>query len=224
MLARMGAIGSVGLALMTGACINPVGVSDYNRIEGSGFLVTEARGVSGFDGITVSGAGLVIVEQTGYESLHITTDDNILRYIVTEVRGGMLVMGARSNTSIAPSDGIVYQLTVRSLNEISISGAVEVEALDIDTDGLIVTMSGATHVDVAGVVDWQDVQTSGASSYWGRDLFSRVATVQASGSSAVVVNVRDRLTASASGVALIEYVGRPQVIANVSGGATIRPY
>ena len=129
MLARMRAIGSVGLALMTGACINPVGVSNYNSIEGSGFLVTEARGVSGFDGITVSGAGLVIVEQTGFESLHITTDDNILRYIVTEVRGGMSV---------------------------------------------------------------------------------------------VVVNVRDRLTASASGVALIEYVGRPQVIANVSGGATIR--
>ncbi len=228
MLARMRAIGSVALALMTGACINPVGISNYNSIEGSGFLVTEARGVSGFDGITVSGAGLVIVEQTGYESLHITTDDNILRYIVTAVRGGggggMLVMGARSNTSIAPSDGIVYHLTVRSLNEISISGAVEVEALDIDTDGLIVTMSGATHVDVAGVVDWQDVQTSGASSYWGRDLFSWVAIVQASGSSVVVVNARERLTASASGVALIEWVGRPQVIGNVSGGATIRRY
>jgi hypothetical protein len=220
----MRAIGSVGLALATGACINPVGVSDHHRIEGSGFLVTEARGVSGFDGITVSGAGLVIVEQTGYESLHITTDDNILGYIVTEVRGGMLVMGPRSNTNFSPSDGIVYHLTVRSLNEISISGAVEVEALDIDTDGLIVHISGATHVDVAGAVDWQDVQTSGASSYWGRDLFSRVATVQSSGSSAVVVNVSDHLTASASGVALIEYVGRPRVTGSVSGGATIRRY
>lgn len=223
-MARLGAIGSVGLALATGACIDAVGISDHRRIEGSGFLVTEARSISGFDGITVSGEGLVIVEQTGYESLHITTDDNILPYLVTEVRGGMLVMGARSNTNLSPSDGIVYHLTVRRLNEISISGAVEVEALDIDTDGLIVSMSGATHVDVAGVVDWQDVQTSGASSYWGRDLVSLVATVQSSGSSAVVVNVRDRLTASASGVALIEYVGRPRVNGSVSGGATIRRY
>jgi hypothetical protein len=214
----------VGLALMIGACINPVGVSDDNRIEGSGFLVTETRAVEGFDGIIVSGAGLVIVEQTGYESLRITTDDNLLPYIVTEVRGGMLVIGAQSNTSFSPTDGIVYHLTVRHLNEIQISGAVEVEALDIDSDGLIVTMSGATHVDVAGVVDWQDVQTSGASSYWGRDLWSRVATVGASGASAVVVNVSDHLTANASGVALIEYVGSPIVIGSVSGQATIRHY
>lgn len=224
MVGRMRAFGGVGLALLVGACVDSVGVWVDDRIAGSGLIVTEARGVSGFDGITVSGTGLVIVEQAGYESLHITTDDNLLRYIVTDVRGGTLEIGTRSHVSIAPSDGIVYHLTVRRLNEIAISGAVEVEALGIDTDGLIVSMSGATHVDVAGVVDWQDVQTSGASSYWGRDLVSRVATVHASGSSSVVVNVQDRLTASASGVALIEYVGRPRVFGSVSGEATIRRY
>ncbi|MGB5817698.1 MAG: hypothetical protein WBI27_21110, partial [Thermoanaerobaculia bacterium] len=47
-------------------------------VVGSGVTVTETRAVSGISGVSISGVGLLIIEQTGSESLTVTAEENIL--------------------------------------------------------------------------------------------------------------------------------------------------
>ena len=73
------------------ACAVPfVGI---RTIKGSGNVVTEERDVSGFDRVALSGFGEVIITQGDKESLTVETDDNLMRYIETKVRGGTLELG-----------------------------------------------------------------------------------------------------------------------------------
>lgn len=68
-------------ALALTACDDDYGVrvtGPRDHVIGSGNLVTESIVVSGFDGITLRGVGLLVVEQGGSESLRVTSDDNIL--------------------------------------------------------------------------------------------------------------------------------------------------
>ena len=65
-------------------------------VRGSGDVIVEERDVSDFEEILVTGAGRVIVTQGGSESLSIETDDNLMQYIETEVRGNTLEIGFKT--------------------------------------------------------------------------------------------------------------------------------
>jgi hypothetical protein len=214
----------IGLAAMIAApmCNNSSnGPSEY--VIGSGNVVTENRQVSGFYGIAVSGIGEVIVERTGSESLTITSDDNILPHLESEVRNGILYLGPESNVSLTPSEGIVYRLTADTFDEINVSGAVAVMASGIDTELLDTNMSGACTIQTEGKADSQDIATSGSSVYNGENLDSRTVNINVSGTSHIVVRVSEILRGLVNGAALVEYIGNPTVNVTVSGAAVVRP-
>jgi len=97
-----------------------------STIEGSGNIITEARDVSGFDRVTLSGFGEVTVEQGEAESLTVSTDDNIMPYVTTEVRNNTLILDFDDkgrNRGYNPTDGIKFNLVVKDLSRIDISGA-----------------------------------------------------------------------------------------------------
>jgi hypothetical protein len=202
-------------------CNSTSGPSEY--VVGSGNVVTENRPVSGFYGIAVSGVGEVIVERTGNESLAITSDDNILPHLESEVRDGILYLGPKENVSITPSDGIVYLLTASTFDEINVSGAVAVAASGIETELLDTNMSGACSVETEGEADSQDIATSGSCVYNGENLVSRTVNINVSGTSHIVVRVSEVLRGLVSGAALVEYIGNPTVDVTVSGSAVVRP-
>ena len=61
-------------------------------INGSGDIVTESRDVSGFDKVALAGFGDVTIEVGDEESLTVSTDDNIMPYVTTEVKNNTLVL------------------------------------------------------------------------------------------------------------------------------------
>jgi len=189
-------------------------------VVGTGTTVTETRAVSGISGVSISGVGLLVIEQTGSESLTVTAEENILPLITVDIVGDLLILGIQANTQINTTRGIVYRLTVREIDRITLSGATRVEATDLDTSYLEVTLSGATAATLAGTAQRQLLTVSGASHYDAAALSCRVATVDISGASSAVVRVSDRLEGQVTGVAVLEYYGNPVV--DISGGATVR--
>ena len=189
-------------------------------VVGSGVTVTETRAVSGISSVSISGVGLLIIEQTGSESLTVTAEENLLPLLTSDLVGDLLILGIQANTQINTTQGVVYRLTVSDLDRITLSGATRVEALDLDTSYLEVTLSGASAATLAGTAQRQLLNVSGASQYDAAALSCRVATVAISGASSGVVRVSDRLEGQVSGVAVLEYYGNPVV--DVSGGATVR--
>ena len=226
------------LVLLTTACSTLPVIG--TRLEGSGNLVTEERRVSNFDRVSLSGFGDVTIQQGENESLTVRTDDNILPYIKTEVRNRTLELGittAGSRRSINPSDGIHFDLVVKDINRLDISGAgnitvesLAVEKLQIDLSGagsleinnleadeLVSKISGAGSILVSGKVTGQEVNHSGVGSYYAGELESDTALVTISGAGSATLWVRETLDVKVSGLGNIIYYGTPRVTQSVSG-------
>jgi len=210
------------------------------RVEGSGNIITEPRKVSGFNRISLSGFGQVEISQGESESLTVSTDDNIMPLIETEVRGNTLVLGFTNDgkrRSINPSDGIKFDLVVKDLERIDISGAgdihvypLEVENLKVDLSGagslefdsvradeIVTNVSGAGSIIISGQVKGQEINHSGVGTYHAADLESDTAIVSISGAGSVTIWVKETLDVEVSGLGNIIYYGTPRVIQNVSG-------
>jgi hypothetical protein len=212
---------AVGVLLLS-AC-------NITAARGSGNVVTEERQVSGFDSVALSGVGEVIITQGDQESLTIETDDNLMRYIETEVRNGTLELGFASNTIPIPSRSIVFRVSVVNLTGLDSSGAGSFEIDGLDTDRLRVTLSGAGDIGIdslnasdleiqasgagniqaAGAVATQEIDLSGLGNYNAPDLESRTASVRISGAGNAVVWVLDTLDVEISGAGNVEYYGSP---------------
>jgi hypothetical protein len=192
-------------------------------INGSGRIVTEPRPVSGVSRVWLGGSSRLIVEQTGTESLTVTTDDNLLPYIRTEVRGDTLEIGSRQpGTFINPTDGIVFRLTVRNLNGLAVSGSGQVEAKGVESDELSVRISGSGDVRAQGASDELTLRISGSGSYRGEQLQAERATVRISGSGKARLAATEALDATVSGSGAVDYLGEPRVAQQISGSGSVR--
>lgn len=205
----------ISCGVLSGACGGPV-------VAGSGKIATESRPVADFSTVSLGGSGHVIIEQTGTESLTITTDDNLLPYIEAEVRGTTLQLGVKQPfTSLRPTRDIVFKLTVKQLEGLEISGSGQAEAKGLDTERLGIEISGAGTVAAQGTAHSLGLNISGSGSYDGEQLKSTSAAAAISGSGSAVLAVNDTLTADVSGSGSIEYVGNPHVTQNVSGSGSV---
>jgi len=89
----MKAIKKTGLILLlTGLiAVMPSAMFAFEKnITGNGIVEKQTRKVSSFNALDISSAFDIFLTQGNEESLVIEADENIMEYIITEVRGGTL--------------------------------------------------------------------------------------------------------------------------------------
>lgn len=181
------------------ACAVPSIPSGIRTIKGSGNVVTEDRDVSGFDSVALLGFGRVIITQGDEESLTVETDDNLMQYIETEVRGGTLELGfTEDDILLDPSDSIIFRLSLIDLAALDSSGAGKFEIEKLETDRLEITLNGLGNYDAP-------------------DLESQTATVRVPGAGSVAIWVLNTLDVTINGAGSVEYYGSPHVTQDISG-------
>ncbi len=195
-------------------------VTGPNTTVGSGNVISESRTVGGFHGVSLSGAGRLIVDRNGFEALTITAEDNILPHLTSRVSGGLLDLGVQSGVSINTNREILYEVAARTFDELRISGAGDAETMGIDSRYFRVDLSGAANVTAFGEADEQDVTISGAGRYDAEGVTSRIATIRISGAAFARLRVSGQLNVDISGTGSVEYYGDPVV--NVTGEGSVR--
>ncbi|MBW0115629.1 head GIN domain-containing protein [Pseudonocardia abyssalis] len=183
----------------------------------------ESRDVSGFTGVELTTIGNLVIDRTGTESLTIEAEPDVLPLLTSEVSGGVLRLGVTPGSEIATREPIVYRLTVAALDSLSVSGAGDATATNLETDRLTVDVDGAGDVTLAGTADAQVVRLGGAGDYDAEDLRSATVEITVGGAGDAVVNASDRLDATVGGAGSVEYVGNPQVTQDVSGVGSVEP-
>jgi hypothetical protein len=191
-------------------------------VVGSGNVVTESRPVSGFTKVDLSGVGDLAIDVNGSEALTIEGDDNILPLIVTEVRGDTLHIGFKERTPIQRVSRLRYTLSAQQLNGLTISGAGNVTANNIDTPNLEVVTSGAGRINMSGKATNEVITLTGAGSFEGENLLSETARVSTSGVGRAIVNASKTLDVNISGAGAVEYIGSPQVTRQISGVGSVK--
>jgi hypothetical protein len=163
-----------------------------------------------------------------------------MRYIKTEVKNGTLVLGFTAevrNKRVRPTQGIKFNLSVREVASLELSGAGDIDAPTLKVDDLeillsgagdvsvgslaaeelVVRLDGAGNVELAGQVLEQDVRINGAGNYRAAELESQRATVIVSGAGDATVWATDTLDVRIPGVGGVEYHGNPRVTHKLSG-------
>jgi putative autotransporter adhesin-like protein len=207
-------------------------------IKGSGNVISEPRPVSGYSEVSLSGVGTLLIAQNDAESLTIEGEDNLVAEITTRVDKGRLLIGVKQqNAILQPTRPLVYHLSVKQLNAISLSGAGNMQAdslaapafalevsgvgnvniTSLNADSLRVALSGAGNATLGGKAVRQAIGISGIGSYNGENMAGEQATASTSGAGSIAVRASRTLDAHISGIGSIRYWGSPQVTQQVSG-------
>jgi hypothetical protein len=225
---------TIAVVLLLCAC-------DLVGVRGSGKLITESRNVSDFDRVTLAGSGEVILTQGDGESLTVETDDNVMQYVTTEVRGGTLTLGTEPGKRVSPTrlkfalrvedlaglqvsgsgDVVAERFTTDDL-EITVSGSGDVQIDALTADEVAVRISGSGDVELAGQVTGQEVTVSGSGKYRAGDLRSETVAVTISGSGDATIWATESLDARITGSGSVGYYGHPETNVSTSGSGKAR--
>jgi hypothetical protein len=228
-----------GLILLTVLLLNGCEIF-MDQIVGSGNRITEERKLGSFNGITAGSAFDIIIERGETPGLLIEADDNLMRHIITEVRGKTLKISTEVRFRLAGK--IKVYITYDKLEEIKLSGAAELQSEDVveandflislsgasmaslqlQANDLQAKLSGASKLYISGVSDEIAARLSGASRLFADQLETHEGSYRLSGSSKAEVWVVESIDARASGASRLVYAGNPrQINSNTSGAASI---
>ena len=128
------------------------GCSEKEVVKGSGKIVTEERKVADYHAIDLTGIGHLDIHQGDKISLSVKTDDNLLTYIESDVRNGVLHIGPNTegkSKNLNPSDNIYYIATVKNLDDLSISGFCNVQSIQkIKNEQLDINVNGTASLNL----------------------------------------------------------------------------
>ncbi|MES2809222.1 MAG: head GIN domain-containing protein [Bacteroidota bacterium] len=207
--------------------------------KGSGNVATDNRTVTDFKKLEISGAYKIVLKQDSSLSVAVTADDNLLKFIKTEVNGDRLRVST-DKKNICSSGVMTVTIGVRHLEALKASGAVNVatsgklvaknfdfdlsgasninmdlDAADVHTDG-----SGVTEMTLRGQASNHFINLSGGGKIHAFDFITGNYDISISGAGQCDINVLRELTVNSSGASSINYKGNPTTINNQKSGVS----
>jgi hypothetical protein len=213
--------------------------SCINTIAGNGEVTKEERSVSSFNKIDISGAFEVLINQGSEERLELEVDENLLEYIETETKNNTLYISSKE--SIGKTSSLKLYITVVDVNEIDLSGAIELKnkgtyktanleievsgagdiKMDVDVENLTMDMSGASETTLSGSSKNFKIEISGAGDLQAKKMKTKNTTIDISGAGSAVVHAKKTLNVSVSGAGSVKYKGSPKIEKDISGAGSV---
>jgi Putative auto-transporter adhesin, head GIN domain len=212
-----------------------------NYTTGSGNIISQKRQLSNFTGINVGGSFDVEVKMGAATEVMVEADDNLMKYIVTNVSGDVLNIHTEHLQNIGNSHMKVY-ITMPVLKSIDASASADVKVAEvIKYDGKL-NFEASSSADIEASVDAPEVaaaaNSSGSIALSGKtknykatasssghvksaDLLTENAVVSANSSGSVSVHASVSLTADASSSGDITYRGTASVKKDESSSGSI---
>ncbi|MGB5646641.1 MAG: head GIN domain-containing protein [Muriicola sp.] len=225
-------------------CMSSMSFAQWGKkIKGNGKVVTIERSTSDYEAIAVSGWFDVELVEGAEGNITLKGEENLLEYIITEVKDGKLVIKPEKGVNLQPSswkNGSIYvTIPVREINAVSMSGSGDLVgktvlkasdfttsmsgsgdlSLELDVQDLEVNVSGSGDMDLSGRAENLEVQISGSGDVHAYGLVSDNVSAQVSGSANIEVTANASLKARVSGSGDISYRGNPSKIDSKTSGS-----
>jgi hypothetical protein len=195
-------------------------------------------------------AGDVFIDQGSICTLRAEGDQDLIDQVKTEVEEDTLSIifeteeqGLKKLKWIGEESKIKYFITLKSLGDLTLSGAGNVHADTLSGESLRilhsgegrlilkglnyqelqVSMEGLGEIFLEGEVQSQDVDLSGLGTIKAEDLRSRESNVTVSGAGTARVWAEEELNATLTGAGSILYKGQPEIEKSIRGLGHIKP-
>ena len=207
------------IVLLAGCVVLVVGCH-LPGIRGNGQIKTEERPIADF--INLDGGGAFEIEwQNGSPALRITTDENLLRYVETNVSGDTLHLRTREH--IWPTHGIKVVISSPTRSGGKMRGAIKLTVKQLSGPIFALEAKGASQVSLDGSVDRLLVDMTGASQLAAAGLQAKIAEISTTGAGDAEVAVTDTLKVVITGAGKVTYSGNPPTIKKqITGAGSIR--
>lgn len=211
------------------------------KIKGNGTIKTETRKVSNYDKISVAGSFDVKLIKGMEGSITVKADENLMEYIVTEVKNGYLKIRIKKDFNISTNKTILVTVPFETINAISLAGSGDVYSeetidssdlklslagsgnlnLNVSSKNLSSNIAGSGNMTLNGNSNEFNCSIAGSGNVNGYELKALVATVKIAGSGNVKINAVNEIQAKNVGSGNIYYSGNPSVekISSVGSGS-----
>lgn len=194
---------------------------DWRGIRGNGNVKTETRQIGAFTRIDAGGF-YEIDWKPGAPSLSITTDENLLPYVDTNVAGGTLKI--QTHDQVYTHNGIKIVVTSPSLVGADLSGALKLEATQLHGDRFSLETSGASKVNLSGTTTRLLASLTGASKLSAESLQAQDVEIAVTGAGRADIFASRSVKAAITGAGKVNYAGHPkEVQKRVTGAGKISP-
>jgi hypothetical protein len=202
------------------------GLGGSTTISGSGNVVSQEYDLADFDVVDISHAFNVDIVQGESYSVIVRVDDNLVEHLEVVTQGDTLKIGLKPTLNFTVLKATMEaEVTMPTLSGIEASGASDATATGFNSDQTFwLDLSGSSTAVLTGSAGELTVDASGSSDADLAEFSVGDASISASGSSSVVVNVSGRLDADASGSSDVFYMGSP-TLGNIdtSGASSVEP-
>ncbi|UZR94448.1 head GIN domain-containing protein [Chondrinema litorale] len=194
-----------------------------NHIRGNGNVTKENRSVGSFDAIDIGGEVNVFLTQGNSNSIEIEADENLHKYIVTEVHGSKLTI--KNEKDIKDAKALNVYIEFKEINELHGGGATDIVAYTAisTSNNFDLSASGAVDIELKKGLKCGDlnVGSSGASDLYIKNLVAKKVDAHASGSSDLEMDgTANSIALSASGSSDISAKNLVVKTANISASGS----
>ncbi len=194
-----------------------------NSKTGSGNIISNTRNVGAFNSISAAGAVNVTL-QNGPQSVVVETDDNIMRYVETTVKGNTLKIRLKNINNLRNSTVKVY-VTAPDIIDISASASADIGSKGVLTSGSEIELKASSGSNIQIDLDAPAVKAN-ASSGGSVIASGRTKNVTAKSSSGSIINASslnaENAIADASSGASVKVSASVSVKAEASSGASVK--
>jgi hypothetical protein len=206
--------------VVLGGCLGLLAGCHFPGVRGNGDMKTEERSVGAFSNVEAAGA-FEIQWENGSPGLRVTTDENLLPYIGTDVSGDTLHLRTREH--IWPTHGIKVVISSPTRAGAKLRGAVKLTAKQLKDPTFALESTGASEISLEGRVDRLLADMTGASQLDADGLQSKTAEISTTGAGDAEVAVTDTLKVVITGAGKVVYSGNPATIEkHITGAGSIR--
>jgi len=222
-------------------------IQAQKKVKGNGKMTSITRTTSDYDGIRCAGSFDYVLVAGTEGSIKIEGEENLLQYIITEVKNGSLIVKTEDRMNLYCSKNKTIKITIpfKDVDNVSLAGSGDLVSEDkITATSMSVSLAGSgdlklkieassTKASVAGSGDLTlmgstnnlDANVSGSGDFHGFDLLANTTDVSVAGSGDADVVSNKSLKARVAGSGDIRYKGNPKIEdSKVAGSGSIESH
>lgn len=209
------------------------------KVRGNGKMKTEVRTTSDYESVSVGGNFDVKLVPGKEGKITLEGEENLMKYVVTEVKNGKLTVKVKKNTNVRITKKFIITVPYKDINKVSLAGSgdlsntgtikaedftvslagsgdvnINVNATDIKTK-----IAGSGNIDLTGKSSSLSCSIAGSGDINAYGLTTKSTSVTVSGSGNVKTTVSESIKARVAGSGNIYYKGKPEKVDSKSAGS-----
>ena len=203
----------------------------WRNVKGNGNVITSNRNEGRFDGVKTAGSFDLYVSQGDDYTIRIEAEENLMKYITTEVENGELKVRVKRGVNLRPrqdmkvfvtaprfkelgiagSGNIIAETNLSSDSpmEFSISGSGDIRASAVDAPKITVRIAGSGNASLAGNTRDAVYRIAGSGDIKCRELKTENTEVHIAGGGNVWSFCSQNLDVHIAGSGDVHYAGNP---------------